>query len=312
MQGLELARAYYETYGRAMIEESFAEVADRIAVGLVGEGSECFGYDDALSRDHDFEPGFCLWLSREDEASFGFALEKAYRRLPNIFDGVNRLKLAPVGGSRHGVLTIDAFYTRFLGTPYAPNSEEQWLYISPHSLACACNGELFRDDLGTFSAVRSVLKKGYPEDVRLKKLAAHAGFMAQAGQYNYGRCIERGQSGAAQLAVFVFVTHAISSVYLLNNRYEPFYKWVYRGMEDLPCLCELKDSLIGLTEMGNTDAEASAKLESMEAIADVLATEYRRQGISDRQGHDLSLHAQCITDGIKSRALRQLSLLDGV
>ena len=57
-KGLELARAYYEQYGRPMLEKEFPDVLDRIAAGLCGHGSECFGYDDAVSRDHDFEPGF--------------------------------------------------------------------------------------------------------------------------------------------------------------------------------------------------------------------------------------------------------------
>ena len=35
MKGLELAEAYYNEYGKRMIEEEFPEYADRIAVGLV-------------------------------------------------------------------------------------------------------------------------------------------------------------------------------------------------------------------------------------------------------------------------------------
>ena len=42
--GLALARQYYESCGRQMIEERFPAYAGRIAVGLAGRGSDCFGY----------------------------------------------------------------------------------------------------------------------------------------------------------------------------------------------------------------------------------------------------------------------------
>lgn len=54
IKGLELSKQYYETYGKPMIAGQFPEYESRIAVGLVGQGSECFGYDDESSRDHDF------------------------------------------------------------------------------------------------------------------------------------------------------------------------------------------------------------------------------------------------------------------
>ena len=44
MRGLELSRAYYEAFGAPMLQEQFPEWADRLAVGLVGSGSECFGW----------------------------------------------------------------------------------------------------------------------------------------------------------------------------------------------------------------------------------------------------------------------------
>ena len=63
IKGLELSRAFFDAYGRTLIETEFAPFADRIAAGLVGPGSERYGFDDGVSEDHDFCAGFCLWIS---------------------------------------------------------------------------------------------------------------------------------------------------------------------------------------------------------------------------------------------------------
>ncbi|MBO5929516.1 MAG: DUF4037 domain-containing protein, partial [Clostridia bacterium] len=248
----------------------------------------------------------------QDEQQHGMAIARAYRQLPKEFKGFSREVLAPVGGSRHGVMSIAAFYGRFLGTPHAPNSHEQWLYIPSSSLGCACNGEVFRDDLGEFSAVRQVLLQGYPEDIRRKKLAGHAIMMAQAGLYNYARCVKRGETGAAQLAVFEFVKHAISTVYLLNRTYEPFYKWAYRGLRELPLLSSLESSLVALTELGNDSLQVEAKRESMEEIATLFVTEYHRQGLTNNSSMDLERQAYAIVNGIADPQLRNRHIMDGV
>ena len=310
MKGLELCREYFENYGRAMLEE-FPEIKDRIAVGLAGEGSECLGFDDELSRDHDFEPGFCLWLTKEDERAYGFKLSRAYAKLPKEFKGFRRQMMSPLGGDRHGVLIIDDFYNQFLGSAHAPETVREWLYTPEHYFLTASDGEVWEDKLGVFSAVRETLLRGFPEDVRKKKLAARAAMMAQAGQYNFARCIDRKENGAAQFAVFDFVKNAIGTVYLLNNSYTPYYKWAFRGMRDLPLLSSLEEPLTFLLETGNSPAEASGKREMIEDIAAVIIAEYRAQGLSDATCNNLSTHANSITDKIKDVSVRSLHLMDG-
>ena len=49
MKGLEEARKFYEEAGAEMISRNFGDFENRIAVGLVGHGSECFGFDDQTS-----------------------------------------------------------------------------------------------------------------------------------------------------------------------------------------------------------------------------------------------------------------------
>ena len=312
MKGLELSRKYYLTVGKEMLENEFPDMQERIAVGLAGEGSECFGFDDEISRDHDFEAAFCLWLNDADYEKFGFRLEKAYNKLPKRFEGYTKAPLSAVGGSRHGVMRTSDFYRRFLGSDTPPKDYEHWLALPSFSLACATNGQVFRDDLGEFSEIRSSLLRGYPEDVRLKKLAAHAIFIAQSGLYNYPRLIKRGENGAAQLSVFEFVKHTVSFIYLLNNAYEPFYKWVYRKMRELPILPSLENSLVSLTELGNGRTEADAKAESIEEICVLLTDALKAQALTESESNDIEKQAYSLQNSIKDNALRNMHIMDGV
>lgn len=62
MKGMDLSRAYCERYAASLFAGGLEGLRQRCALGLVGPGSECLGFDDEISRDHDFGPGFCIWL----------------------------------------------------------------------------------------------------------------------------------------------------------------------------------------------------------------------------------------------------------
>lgn len=85
VSGLKLARAFWTQMGKPMIAAKYPQHAGRIAAGLVGHGSECYGFDDTYSQDHDFGPRFCLWLTDEDYAAIGEQLEADYEALPRKF-----------------------------------------------------------------------------------------------------------------------------------------------------------------------------------------------------------------------------------
>ena len=311
MQGLELARRYYEEFGRAMIAERFPDYEGRIAVGLAGSGSDCLGFDDDVSADHDSGAGFCLWLTDDDYENIGFRLAREYSKLPAEFMGVPKGRVNSYGSSHFGVKSISGFYTPFTGRACAPETNAEWLYTPEFSLAAAVSGEVFRDDLGEFTAVRERIKNGMPEDVRLKKIAARVIAAAQSGQYNYPRCLAHGETGAAVLAAAEFVRNTASLIYLINRRYAPFYKWLLRGMRGLGQLSHLERELSFILTEGNFTEQTRAKSEAIEGVCAELAEYFRACGLASSWADFLEPYAYEIQNNIKDPELRNMHIMEG-
>ncbi len=307
MKGIDISRAFYEEYGKPMIEEKFPEYADRIAAGLVGHGSECFGFDDEISRDHDLDAGFCLWLTDHDEKEIGFRLFREYSKLPDEYMGLKLKEKSAFGSNSKGVMTISDFYRRYTGRAGAPENLSDWLYTPSHYLAEAVNGEVFCDTLGAFSAVRNEIKYGMPEDIRLKKLASCALMMAQTGQYNYVRALSHGESGAARLALSEFVKQGIEIVFLLNKEHMPYYKWAFRAMKSLPILNDRAHTLEKMLDTPNSNAAEIQN--SIEKFCADIISEFKRQGISSATSDYLESHAYNITERINDNKLRNMPII---
>ncbi len=310
MKGIELSEKFYTLYGAPMIREQFSHLEHLIAVGIAGSGSECMGFDDEVSKDHDFEPGFCLFLPDEETVDLRaqFALERAYSRLPSEFMGYKRNPISPVGGKRHGVIRMSEFFDAKTGRPDGTLSNSDWFFVPEQSLIEATNGKIFRDDLGIFSKVREALTY-MPEDVRLKKLAGNLIIMGQAGQYNYSRCIARGENAAAQLAAVEFVKSAMHTVFLLNRQYLPYYKWSFKALSALPRLSELYSPLEYLISSGNEAVEKIKKSAVIEEICTKIFTELCHDSLTSYLGNEAEGHAYSVNDKIKNSEIRNLHIM---
>ena len=313
MNGLELSKAYYKEYGEPMLKEQFPELLPFLAVGLCGAGSECFGFDDGASRDHDFEPGFCIFLPGEDivDRRSAFLLERAYAKLPKEFRGVSRSLMQPVGGARRGVIRIGEFFTEKVGAADGVLTLGQWLTLPGQALAEATNGELWLDDFGLVSGIREKLRF-YPEDILRKKLAGHLLLAAQAGQYNYRRCLAHGEPAAAQLAAFEFVKNAMAAIFLLNDTYIPYYKWSFRALRALPKLAIKAELFEYLISTGNGEDTAEEKYDVTDGICADLIDELVDRGLTKANCGDLEKHAYSVNDGIADGEIRNMHVLAGV
>ncbi len=313
MKGLELCESFYNEYGAPMLKNEFPELEGIVAIGLCGSGSECFGYDDALSTDHDFEPGFCVFIPDESiiDNKLMFALERAYSKLPKEYMGFKRNADNPVGGRRHGIIRADDFFIEKCGRADGSLTLQEWFFVPEQSLLEATNGKIFRDDFGAFTEIRERLAN-MPEAVQLKKLAGSLLLMGQAGQYNYSRCVKRGETAAAQLAVGEFVKNALHVVFLLNKRYMPYYKWCFRALRDLHLLGELHSDLEYLISSGNSAGEVVKKCEIIERICTRVGELLLSTGLSDFKGNECEGHAYSVNNKIQDNDIRNLHILYGV
>ena len=313
MKGLEISKAFYTEFGKPMLEERFPELIPYLAAGLIGSGSECYGYDDEVSRDHDFEPGFCIFLPGEEvvDRKAAFALERAYAGLPREFMGLRRALVSPVGGARHGVIRTADFLMDKTGTNDGVLSLYEWLTLPDYSLSEVVNGEIFEDRYGGITAVRDRLRHR-PQDVRLKKLAGHLLLMAQAGQYNYQRCLRHGETGAAQLAVTEFVKNAMAAAFLLNDAYQPYYKWSFRALRELDKLPFMAELLEYLLTTDNEKDTRDEKIDVMEGIAADVIGELQAQGLTQAVCGDLEKHAYSVNDRIADAQIRNMHILAAV
>lgn len=336
ISGLKLARAYWNEYGKPLIAERYSEYRGRIAAGLVGHGSECYGFDDELSHDHDFGPGFCLWLTDEDYAAIGERLQADYESLPDTFMGFgpkSQTARAQGAGRRVGVFRIGDFFESITGYRQAPPADRphEWLILDEPTLAAATNGEVFADPLGAFSKTCQGFKL-MPEDVRLSLISRRLGMIAQAGQYNLPRMLQRGDGAAAWCAINEFAEAVASLVFLINTPvsagYMPYYKWRFAALRRLsrrmaarlPGVCaQLEDVLrlasaacfggVGFGEGGKGAAPAAKQVVSIvESICAEIVAELGREGLTDSDETFLEWQRPYVEEHIEHRDACLMSL----
>ncbi|MDE0572382.1 DUF4037 domain-containing protein [Demequina sp. B12] len=329
--GLDLARGYWQDHGRPMIEERYPAYAGRIAAGLVGHGSECYGFDDEISTDHDFGVGFCLWLTTEDYMLIGADLQADYESLPLEYRGYPvRPALAARDQRRSGVFEIGDFFESITGQRHAPTPDEPhlWINLDEATLAAATNGEVFADPHGAFGAARGSFQR-MPRDVWLTHLSRRAGLAAQTGQYNVPRMLDRGDGEAAWVSVGEFVGAASSLVFLLNRPaqvgYLPYYKWRFAALRELQSrplarLGSVVDELTAVMRLASaaclggaafgeggkgSSGAREALTDRIESICAAIADEFRIQGLSGSASTFLEHHRAELTVRIADAWLRQ-------
>jgi tetratricopeptide (TPR) repeat protein len=319
IKGMDLAIDFYETLGKDMLHEKFPEQEGRIAVGKAGAGSECFGFDDEYSRDHDFGPGFSMWLTEEDYQEIGEQLNQEYQSIYRQYitavgrehfpqlDHMVSVVNDPNAGSRTGARRIGDFFQEHTGYREGPKTEGEWLLAEEAGLAAAVNGQVFRDDAGSFTAIREQLQNYYPERVRLLKIAQNITMLGQAAQYNLGRCIDRKDFVAAELERSKAIRCALNLIYLLNRSFAPHDKWLRQGIRQLPILSELGNALEEAALLPIQDK--TGLVEKLEGVCQALLEETKQQGVVSGSSSFLPDYAEAFAfrAGLYNKSIEELA-----
>jgi hypothetical protein len=310
MNGLLLSKLFYEAYWAHMEEKVKDRYQVESAYGLFGEGSECFGYDDELSRDHHWGAGLCIWLPDQSPLEALTYINDYYQNLPSEFHGfpVNK----PVGGQlrRIGAMRVSTFVQHVLGTPQLPQTWAQWLHLPEYGLASMSNGVVLNDLGAVITPVRRHFAGYYPPDVCTKRIATWAMVMGQSGQYNYIRCLKRHDEVTAHYTLGLFIEAACGMVHGLNRRFMPYYKWMHRSLEGLPILGEVTSkTLTSLVKNANKEHELRDNVPLIEELCWNVVLELQKQGFTTGDKDFLFDQGPMINAGIKDEVLRQQPLL---
>ena len=114
----------------------------------------------------------------------------------------------------------------------------------------------------------------------------------------------------AKISLAEWMVHTMRIVYLLNRTYEPYYKWLRKGMESLPLLPEVGDMLDAVADMpdqrsawegviynANDFNGADQIVLTIEIVARYLLAELHRQGLTEKENTYLASHADEILLG---------------
>lgn len=301
--GQKLMYDHYLEFAKKTLEEKHSNIYTKIAIGYIGPGSEGLGFDDDLSCDHDFGPGFCIWVSKDDFMANVTKLEETYYDLPQIYKGYQRITNNR-SEKRVGIFEVNTFFKNYLGL--IPSTDYEWLILKESTLSFLTSGHIYHDPSNLLLELRSKLNY-YPKDVWLKKLAKHIAIMAQSGQYNLIRLQKRNDPIASSIALNTFIESTIHVIYLANKKYMPFYKWAYHGLKDFIVLKEVICLLPSLIELKDND-----KLNNLiEQIAKLIVEYLNSTNLSTINDNFLENHVDSIINKISNDKIKRLHIMEG-
>jgi hypothetical protein len=247
LPGSELARQFYADVVAPLLARAMPGL--RYAAGRLGSGSDVLGFDDEMSRDHDWGCRLTLLARGGDRDAVPEIRALLERELPDSYRGLPvRFPLTWDSSLSHKieVATVAEFALSRLGVdPTAELAAPDWLILTGQSVLEVIAGPVFADQTGELTAARATLR-WYPPDIERYVLAA--GWQRLSQQMPMvGRTAERGDRLGSQLLSAQLAGDLVWLAFAMSRRWAPYAKWRGTAFQALPIATELAGPLTTAT-----------------------------------------------------------------
>lgn len=244
----------------------------RLAVAIVGTGSDVLGLDDEISRDHHWGPRANVLYLREDAGRLKRRLATFLsEKMPREFRGY---EVHVNIGNLTGVCTsaVEDFFERFLQTDQLPTCDLAWLQFCEVDLFHVTAGHIVFDGPGEFTRRRRALAY-YPDNVWKKRIADWCMYVTgRDAPYNLHRVSKRGDELTCMMYFSLCVKRMMELCFALNRRYAPYTKWLNRTFRTLPQFgAELAPCIDEAIAAPNWKRRVRTLIEANYVIADALS-----------------------------------------
>jgi len=236
VKGADLSKSFYEEAVKPIAQEV---VGEAYLAARIDGGSEVLGFDDEMSRDHDWGPRLQLLLPEVSDRQLAHKLDGAMRQqLPPKFHGYStsfsrskagddsRVAVDPIAGEiEHfiDISTLPEFLSEYIGMSSVDDlSESDWLSLPSQKLRTLSSGPVFYDGIG-FGKLQDRLAF-YPENVWMYLMAAEWARLAEEEPF-IGRTGMVGDEIGSRIIASRLLMHAMRLVFLMDQVYAPYSKW---------------------------------------------------------------------------------------
>lgn len=229
--GILLSRAYFDDLVAPLLAARLPGLP--VAAGRLGTGSDVLGFDDAVSRDHDWGLRLSLFVPADAVADVSALLD---HDLPDTFRGLpTRYAFTGESHAHHHVevTTVTEFAVSRLGfDPRAGIGVDDWLSVSGQAALEVTAGPVFTDPTGELEALRRALA-WYPDDLWRYVLACDWERIGQELPL-MGRAAEVGDDTGSRIIAARLSQIVMHLAFLLERTWPPYAKWFGSRFAQLP------------------------------------------------------------------------------